>query len=119
MDNYSAWEMDSVSEWFPQLTSRQSLLTVQGTEWLPDQRFKEIQDIQNSLWNCRDRGITCFDQVADQNHLKFDYVYFTPNSQQTHDEYSFTSPLEVQISTDSNYKLVYSNIDVRIYHKLN
>jgi hypothetical protein len=33
-----SWEVDYVFEWFPALAQRRSVLTVQGTEWLPEKQ---------------------------------------------------------------------------------
>lgn len=33
------WPSDPVAEWFPVLAERRSVLTLQGTEWLPDREF--------------------------------------------------------------------------------
>jgi hypothetical protein len=37
------WFADSVSEWFPVLAERKSLVTVQGLEWLPDDQFQRAE----------------------------------------------------------------------------
>ena len=40
----TSWEIDSTSEWFPALTGRTSLVTVQGTEWLPEGIYSKTQE---------------------------------------------------------------------------
>ena len=44
-----SWQSDAVMEWFPVLTGRHSLITVQGTEWLKDDFFKEQVQIYLNL----------------------------------------------------------------------
>ena len=34
------WAMDAPAEWFPALAERESVTTVQGAEWLPDNEFR-------------------------------------------------------------------------------
>ncbi len=53
------WESDSILEWFPALSNRISLSTVQGSEWLPDdqfkthiERYKQLQSCTNKDWSC-------------------------------------------------------------------
>ncbi len=45
------WETDAVGEWFPALTGRTNLLTVQGSEWLPGYRQKiaDFKEISNQI----------------------------------------------------------------------
>jgi hypothetical protein len=43
---------DSVTEWFPALTDRQSLFTVQGTEWTKRDDFGEFIQAENDLQMC-------------------------------------------------------------------
>ncbi len=35
------WQINREAEWFPALAQRRSILTVQGSEWLPDHRFDQ------------------------------------------------------------------------------
>jgi len=68
---------DPINEWFPSLTKRESLTTVQGTEWLLGDHFeKNITQIQN-LQGCIDEGMECFEHESDQFGRSFDYVYIS------------------------------------------
>ena len=44
-----AWYEDKVAEWFPVLADAVSLGTVQGTEWLPDERFRRLGDVEHTV----------------------------------------------------------------------
>jgi hypothetical protein len=39
----SSWDMDRYSEWFSVIAQRPSILTVQGTEWLPKAGFTQLE----------------------------------------------------------------------------
>ena len=48
----SVWPRDPDSEWFPILTQRRSVATVQGTEWLGQAEFNEIRSAHHTLQTC-------------------------------------------------------------------
>src|SRR5487761_1509650 len=66
-------EQDWVSEWFPALTGRRSVATVQGREWLPD--FAETVSSDDKLSVCAQRDAACLDSWASKSGRSFDYVY--------------------------------------------
>ena len=43
------WYEDKVAEWFPVLANALNLGTVQGSEWLPDDRFKVLGDVEHTV----------------------------------------------------------------------
>jgi len=69
------WASDRSSEWFPALTERKSLGTVQGTEWLDNGAFEEAQAEFNALQSCAHADSRCLDAWARRTHNPFDYVY--------------------------------------------
>lgn len=71
----NSWETGRQSEWFPALTSRVSVATVQGTEWLPDRAFDRNIDEYNRLWGCGWGDATCLDEWAQATGKPFSYVY--------------------------------------------
>jgi hypothetical protein len=46
------YELDPISEWFPAISKRISVSTVQGGEWLPDQQFKKQIERYKLLQSC-------------------------------------------------------------------
>ena len=108
------WFSDSVAEWFPTLTERQSLLTVQAQEWLPGAASKVSAQLSEGT-NCRMDGIDCFETFITKHQLQAEYIYFSTNSRSEYQPPRFSSVIEAQISTSANYSLVFSNSDVRIY----
>jgi hypothetical protein len=56
-----AWESDYVSEWFPTLAERTSVVTVQGSEWRGLSAFLARLAAYRQLQACADRTATCFE----------------------------------------------------------
>ncbi len=73
----NGWELDNVSEWFPAITKRQSLTTVQGTEWLPDNYFEQAKTRYNQVKNCIAMNRNCIDQVVDSYSATADYLWIS------------------------------------------
>lgn len=71
-----AWEVDRTLEWFPALTARSSVTTVQGSEWTGEFR-RRIADHYRA-WGCANAGSTCLDAWSSATGRSFDYVYL-PN----------------------------------------
>lgn len=67
---------DSVLEWFPALTDRQSIYTVQGTEWLEGQNFSAYVVSTYPVQKCfTSSDISCLDKTIDPS--QYDYVYIS------------------------------------------
>ncbi|HEX9838769.1 MAG TPA: hypothetical protein VGA72_05455, partial [Anaerolineales bacterium] len=65
---------DSVLEWFPALTGRQSLYTVQGTEWIEGQNFNTYVKSTYPVQECLSSGdVPCLDAVVSRS--QYDYIY--------------------------------------------
>lgn len=58
----STWEIDKEGEWFPVLAGRQSVVTVQGWEWMSDGGFHEQQDRYWAAYDCGFHTTQCLDQ---------------------------------------------------------
>ena len=65
---------DSVLEWFPALTGRQSLYTVQGTEWTQGKNFIDYVKSTYAVQACLPSGDgSCLDSAIRPS--QYDYVY--------------------------------------------
>jgi len=65
---------DSVLEWFPALTGRQSIYTVQGTEWTKGEEFNAYVKSTYTVQECLAKGnLACLDTAVSQSD--YDYVY--------------------------------------------
>lgn len=110
---------DAVSEWFPALTGRKSLYTVQGAEWTLGDEFKpfireavELQECARSTPDCVGRSIPAPDH---------DYVYL---SKYLHAENCEPLPLPhpylffvEEVRRDGRYEVVYETEEVLIYRE--
>ena len=110
---------DSVAEWFPALTGRHSLFTVQGTEWTRDEEFKPFIREAVALQKCSQETLACVDQLLDP--AAYDYVFFSKILRAENCE-----PLLVArsfllfaegVRGDERYEVVYETDAVLIYKK--
>jgi hypothetical protein len=60
------WGFDEISEWFPAVADRQSVATVQGSEWLGPERFAAQLDVHSGVLICTRSTARCMaDWAAD------------------------------------------------------
>lgn len=72
----SSVSCDSVMEWFPALTGRQSINTVQGTEWTQGKNFATYVKSSYAAQKCVVGGdAACLAEAVDPS--AYDYVYFS------------------------------------------
>ncbi len=109
------WFSDRVAEWFPALTERSSLLTVQGQEWVTGTASQISAELTQAT-QCKMNGLQCLEDFFAEEQLDFDYLYFSTDTQKYYVAPQYSSVIEAQISNSDRYELVYSNEDVRIYH---
>lgn len=69
---------DGVQEWFPVLTNRVSILTIQGDEWLPDKKYVQAANLQGNVQACMN-GYAPLDCI-NKNGLQYDYIYVARQS---------------------------------------
>jgi hypothetical protein len=108
---------DSVTEWFPALTGRQSLFTVQGTEWTKGDDFGEFIKAENDLQVCSDENPSCIDELVDPG--LYDYVYLSKllrvdNCRPASSPRIFPNFVE-SVHGDERFEVVYETDDVMIY----
>ena len=66
---------DPTQEWFPVLSGRQSLTTIQGLEWLGGNAFAQRYEELPKLQACTNHDVNCLSTWADKNNLLYDYVF--------------------------------------------
>ena len=69
------WPYDKVAEWFPVLAERQSVATVQGTEWLPNGAFARSVDLYRPAQACGGRTSDCLDRWVAVSGAPFTHVF--------------------------------------------
>lgn len=65
---------DTLSEWFPTLTERTSLATVQGFEWMPGGLLAAKMNQYGQIQYCINRDETCLFDWVQRTDQPFDYV---------------------------------------------
>lgn len=110
---------DSVLEWFPAITGRQSIYTVQGTEWTEGANFNTYVRSTYAVQECLTSGdVSCLDAAI--NRSKYDYVYISRILRVDN-----CGPIGVQkifpffeasIRSDNGYEVVYES-DGALVHK--
>lgn len=103
-----SWERDWVAEWFPALTNRHDVLTVQGHEWIPG-TFSQKSDIYKELLTCSKGISTCFTDWKQKNAITYDYLVWPKRS------LTFTDMQVQYLDMLNGCELEYSNSDMEIY----
>ena len=110
---------DNVLEWFPALTDRQSLYTVQGTEWTKGANFSGYVQSTYPVQNCLASGdVSCLDNIVDRSNYDFVYVSKLPrvNCAPIDLPNAFSHFLE-SMRADKDFGVAYETKDVIIVKK--
>jgi hypothetical protein len=116
----SSVSCDSVLEWFPALTGRQSIFTVQGTEWTQGKNFTEYVASTYGSQECLSSGdASCLDAAV--NRSAYDFIYLSKilrvdNCLPLAPYRTFPAFLE-HIQADHSFQTVYETDDVIIFEK--
>ncbi len=111
---------DSVLEWFPALTGRQSIYTVQGTEWTQGRNFADFVRSTYAVQKCLSLGdVSCLDAAIDRS--EYEYVYIskflrTNNCRATDLLRTFPFFLE-SMRAAQGFSAIYETDDVVIFEK--
>lgn len=108
---------DSVLEWFPALTGRRSLFTVQGAEWTRGEEFGSFIQETNDLQACFDENPACVEGLIEPS--EYDYVYLSKilrvdNCKPLASARVFTYFVE-SVRSDNQYEVVHDTDGVMIY----
>jgi hypothetical protein len=111
---------DLTNEWFPTLTERQSLTTIQGSEWLLGDDFAINTGQIQALQGCIDEGLECFENTSTQ--LAYDYVYIsiaspTKNCEASDSFSRTTRGLVIALENAEEYSIVYRSEKVVLFEK--
>ena len=111
---------DSLSEWFPALSSRPSLATIQGHEWNPQ---KSITPALKDYWllqSCLAQTTDCLDQWVTKTKLNYDYVYLRKIQPGPDGNIEKTAGvLENSLRTSSDYNIAYESETAVIFSPIN
>jgi len=110
---------DNVLEWFPAIADRQSLYTVQGTEWTKGSDFRAYVQSTYAVQKCLSSSdIACLDAAIDRSKYDFIYVSKKPrvNCAAIDLPKSFF-PFVESMRTDKGFSVVYETQDVIVFRK--
>jgi hypothetical protein len=114
----SAWEEDHVSEWFPVLAGRRSLLTPQGSEWLPGELYSRKVCLYNKLrWELSGpgKGTEFLDEWARGRGIGFSHIYVSKLARGPHD----WTGLVASAGTSPNYTVVLDDAGATVLQREN
>jgi len=108
--------LSPVLEWFPALSGRVNIVTIQGREWLAgDQHFTARLQAYPHLVACLYQDAACLADWAKANGDGFDYVFLslvTPGGE------TRQSLLSTSLLHSDQYQLVYENPQVILFKRL-
>jgi hypothetical protein len=110
---------DMVLEWFPALTDRQSLYTVQGTEWTKGANFRNYVQSTYAVQKCLSSSDgSCLDSTVDRSEYDFVYISKLPRVNCTAVDLpnSFSHFIE-GMRMEKGFGVVYEIKDVIIFSK--
>lgn len=109
---------DSVMEWFPALTGRQSIYTVQGTEWTEGPNFNNYVVSTYAVQDClKEADVACMDAATPRS--QYDYLYISRILRVNNclplgvsEKFPY---FEASIKADPGFEMVYESDGVLIY----
>jgi hypothetical protein len=105
----TAWFDDKVAEWFPALTGKTSVNTVQGYEWVPGAFTKRVTSA-TELWDCLNAESTCLDTWQAKSGNTFTHVFLPQRRKQP--------ALLSGLVTDARYKLIYDGAGALVFERI-
>jgi hypothetical protein len=109
---------DPLLEWFPALSDRQSVTTVQGREWIDGKTFTDFVTSSYSVQRCLSSSdISCLDSAASRS--QYDYIYISKQLRTNgcgSPGVPTTFPFFLEsMREDSDFKVMHETEDVVIY----
>ena len=112
------WSVDPVSEWFPVLTGRTSVATVQGSEWLERGTYSTAEDKAQELRYCTEQDPSCIKEWALKYNVNYDYLYIRKLRVQNSVELvHYDSALVELLRASPEYSLVYETNDAAVFQR--
>lgn len=113
---------DSSAEWFPALTERTSLSTLQGREWLAGNKFGQAMGHRAGIQSCIDEGMECLKRESANFETDYDYIYIsikTPmnNCKPAEASNRTTRGLVIVMEGSAKYSVVYHSDNAAIFEK--
>ncbi len=99
--------LSPLTEWFPALTNRRSIATIQGTEWLSkDKHYNKQFPVINSLHACLYGDVNCLKYFNNKLTDKYKYIIISAKN---------SAPLLASLENNPGFTLVYSSPTIKIF----
>lgn len=108
---YNPW-IDAISEWFPALTGRVSIATIQGFEWLGLRRYESQHFLYWAFQDCAYQQASCLDQRAIIYNTAFTHVFLPKVGNQ-----DCCITLRTSLRYDANYRVIYDGPGGTIFER--
>ncbi len=99
-----SWSLDAASEWFPALSGRVSVATVQGYEWIPG-AFAHRARRSERLAQCVSSTAACIDRWLAGTRERVDYIFVSRAASVVSSD--CCSGIRSQLAMDSHFQQVY------------
>ncbi len=100
-----SWEADYVLEWFPALARRKSVLTVQGSEWLPARAHARRACLYNELRTQAMDDLPQLEAWLARLHVRYSHVYLSRLAPGEVD----LEPLREALRASPSYRVLYDD----------
>lgn len=106
-----SWQHDGVSEWFPALTQRKSVLTIQGAEWLPNDYHEHVENLYTNFHDCFESGCDCLATTLSELDTNPDYLWISKNEWPAKTS-ACIEPLVKGAHRENQFPIVFQNDDI-------
>ncbi len=112
-DTFAAWSVDKNAEWFPVISQRTSLTTIQGMEWLPNRQFQLRLKQLNQLGSCRYQKLDCLISWATSQQILYSHIFLSspPNI-------PITGMFYQDLVNSSQFKNIFSDSEISVWQKI-
>ena len=116
------WGIDATAEWFPALSQRVSLTTVQGSEWLPGSTYSHRIEAYATLAECGGQTVICLEDWAAK--LDFSHIYIAKGRSPLSDlarlgqKLDCCAPLIASLAGSANYVQIFDSPDAAIFQRI-
>ncbi len=115
----SFWWVNARSEWFPVLSDRRSLTTVQGTEWIPGGVYQQVQKSYGLLSACSfQTELSCLEGIEQQTGETYTHIYLSGNLQDRVSGFGSPLPIEASLRSSPDYRVVYDQDGVVVFERI-
>jgi len=108
--------LSPLTEWFPALAERRSVATIQGTEWLTENKYyNEQYSVITDIHQCLYRDVECLYELQDDLSDQYDYIMLSGDRQKENGNHL---PLFASLSESPDFALVYTSPNIFIFQRL-